>query len=100
MNTITELLERIDIHKGVFDPSKEVYLDWVFRYSCRKLECYGLNPALESSKLRETIHSYVLDTAKMVVNHYWKHTTPCKIYVPDIASIDELLEYDLKYHTQ
>lgn len=99
-NTIDELLNRIDKHKGVYDPGKEEYLDWVFRYNCRKLERYDIIPKDNPEKLTELIQQSVLDTAKMVVSHYWKHNTHCKIYVPSIESIDELLAYDLKHHPQ
>lgn len=96
MNTINELLERIDKHKGVFDPSKEKYLDWVFRYNCRFMELYDLHPASHPRILENLMLERVNETLLHVKSQYWKTTQFTVIYVPSVESIDTLIEYDIK----
>lgn len=92
--TLNDLFKDIDTHKGVFYPDKHTYLDWVFRYSCRFLEVEGLHPVTNSDILTQQIYNRVSETAEMCKKNYSHSNQLCKIYVPSIESIDELLAYD------
>ena len=94
--SISETIQEIERYKGVFDPDQEVYLDWVFRYVCRKMECFELNPAEHPERLNSEIQHHVNMTLNMVKEDYWKNSRPTIIYVPAAESIDDLLEHDLK----
>ena len=96
--SISDIVNEIERHKGIFDPSREEYLDWVFRYSCRMLECYGLNPTAHPEKLNNVIREYTMMTLQTVKKNYWEDGKPYTIYIPAVEAIDDCLDYDIKYH--
>lgn len=99
MNTsIDDMITRIEKHKGVFLPNKQKYLDWVFRYACRKLEYYNISPSSNSSLLHEEIYKLIHNTAKLVVHEYWRDTRINYIYTPSINTINICLQSDILYN--
>lgn len=95
MKTIDGLLDDIDRHKGVYVPNKQAYLDWVFRYNCRLMEWYNLDPKIQTHILDRLMHDRITETVGVVKNHYKHNNSLYKIYVPSVESMQELLEYDI-----
>ena len=96
MKTINRLLNEIERHKGVFYPSRDVFIDWCFRYNCRLLECYGINPAQNPSELNKRIYNMVKKVYVATVKNYYYDTTLSKYYVSSVDSIDNILTEDIK----
>lgn len=93
--TLQDLLHRIDTHKGTFIPTKQAYLDWVFRYNCRLIERFHMIPGDHPELLNKLMYDRIKETHDMVLNHYWKDTSVCEIYIPSVSSMDVLLDYDI-----
>jgi hypothetical protein len=90
------LLNKIQSHKGEFIPGRNEYIDWVFRYCCRFMECHDIKPIENPDILNELIIARYMETYLMVKMNYDNTDQISYIYIPDIDSIDNLLEYDIK----
>ena len=97
---IDDLLHEIDRYKGVYDPSKTEYLDWVFRYTCRLLECHGFDPKVHTEEFEKVMRRYVSKSVEMVQANYWKTNKETIIYVPPVEVIDDCLEWDIKHRRE
>lgn len=89
------LLNKIEAHRAYFIPSKQEYLNWVFRYNCRFLELHDINPSENTALLNDRMTISLKDTFDMVRQHYWTDNRLQGIYVPLVEQIDECLRYDI-----
>lgn len=91
--SLDDIIRDVERHKGWFDPSREMYKEFLFRYGCRILELYRCDV---SRLITPLVHRQAIRTLMATQAHYDMTDKLYHIYIPPSSMWDDMLTHDIK----